>query len=360
MNSRIEDVKTEKLYKESGGIQRERISFKVMDTLPVIPTYIRAVVKSGIMGVKALTCDMDKIESDDGRLLRKEIADYRIKHIPLKQDTDINMKFKLNVTNNTMKSLDVFSGSIEPNGYFMPNLPIVRLSPKSYLKIDNIYVTEGISYNNDPAYTNCSAYEYKTLDYVPILYLTSNGLMYTKHCYYSDIANSMEEVFNKKILAIDPEYDNSMGAYDPDCYDIILDKVPKFYTGHESNIRHVYLSFDTFGTINAYEMVNKSIGKIVENLFNIKTAIESEDKLKVNIKTGKTFSLTIKQDMIWTAELVLQYIAEIAPHITARYKQSGHSNSEFTIHILHPEGLDIMNRILKDTIDIFENLRKSF
>jgi hypothetical protein len=171
----------------------------------------------------------------------------------------------------------------------------------------------------------------------------------------------MYSFIGKKILIKDKNYDESLAAYQEDEYDLIFDNENyKFHTGHEANIKNVQLSFETFGTIDATEMVYKSLSAIQDILSVILKAIKDEDKLKVNISRGKEFSITVKDDHAVTANMIQQYISEMAPDVTCKINSPIHSDREFTFSVIHDQGEEILSRAINDLITVFENLKKGF
>ncbi len=337
MDSRINDIVVSDVYKASGIIQRQKISFKIRDTIPAIANYIRRAVKSGLLGVKILTCEIEDIESNDDFLLRIELRNYRIRHIPILQDTPDDTIFSIDVSNDTDNYHLVTSNDIQCNikKPFMINLPILMLSPRSYLRVNNIHITTGIGYDNDPAFSVCDGYEYNVIDYIPVNYLDKVGTMIIKFIHYADVATNTDELIGKKILIIDPEYKEDLESYEAECYDIIIMEPITFYTSYGANIRELMLSFTTFGTIDARELIIKSCHAIRDVIKELRSAIRDNDITKINITKGKIYSVKAKGMNIMLAELVLQYIGLTEPTITVNYTDTIHSNTEFCGNIFN-------------------------
>lgn len=122
------------------------------------------------LDIKILTVHMSDIFVDDKYLLTDLIKD-RIELLSINQNIPDNLKFQLNVTNDTLNIMNIMSSDLIPNdgssnnNYFNTNIKICELNSNKTIVINNIKVNTNNGIFNSKYELACIEYEVINTDF---------------------------------------------------------------------------------------------------------------------------------------------------------------------------------------------------
>lgn len=132
------------------NLVQEKIDFEIINSNEALVNGIRRCLL-GEFNVKYLHVDISDIISNDDSVLTNKLQ-QRIAGIPINQDININTKFNLNVSNDTLKKMPVYSKDItgKDKNIFNNTIVLHSLNINKHLIINNIIIKEAINGNVSP------------------------------------------------------------------------------------------------------------------------------------------------------------------------------------------------------------------
>lgn len=369
MNTKILNVKIESTYRpQKSTLNRQKISFELVNSQPSMFAAIRRVVCGCLFKCKRLSCSAENIKSDDPYVIPPEIVEYKIPLIPIIQDIQHDTTFSIEVKNTTNEKIIVKSGEL--GNICDPNLHITALNPGRSLSIKNIHIVENDLIFGGPGCTVVGRYEAECLDHVVVNYLEpSNVYMYVKRIHHKKLdPTDALYWFKKRVLILgDP---NNIGTnpigYNPDNYDKIIpitdieeevsiDKI--FSNSLYDKQRHFYLSFYTYGTLDAREIIIRSLTFLKKSFETFYDALKNNIQfiLQVDESNPKYKKFIFKDAHELFLELLFQHLIQDTT-INCRYIKSHYSRSEFTFEIAGPDGILIMLDAIEGFTNTFNRL----
>lgn len=128
------------------------LQFQLLNSNEAFANAIRIVFNDELL-IKYLDLSVFDIHTDDKYLLPDNIVE-RIALIPLNQNIDSNITYKINITNNTndiikIYTKDIISTSKSNTLHFNPNILLCTLRPNKHLYINNIKINSDYGFNNN-------------------------------------------------------------------------------------------------------------------------------------------------------------------------------------------------------------------
>jgi len=362
MDTEIINIEVKELIKMPDTLlTQEKISFELINTLPGIAAGIRAIIKSSLIPVKALSCKLTDIQTSDGFNISYEIRDVRIRLIPVLQSIPIDFTTYLDVKNDTNQIMNVYSGHIAGLGgkYADNNAPICTLRPHTYMHIPNITVEEGTGYYNSPGFSLVGANSFECLDFPKIIYMDKFGYHFTRRISADDLVRlsgdeNNRNWFGKKILVIDPEYDEKYKSYNPENFDIIVPGPVELQKGFNCNPSHYHLSFNTYGTLPAMDILSRTFRFLVDEYTRINSGITTNDMKVTTRHVDNVYNIIIRSTHKLFAEILMQYI--VRSGFTCSYLSPTYSKTEVTFRIDHPESQKIVTDAVSTLIQTFTRI----
>jgi hypothetical protein len=168
---------------------RHKVSFELHETNVELANSIRKCIIDELK-IKSMTFDESDLSSDD-RYILSDFIRKNIENIPINQDIEYFTAYKQNISislyklNTTTDIINIYSHDIVINkisqdgkitkqlrveDYFAPNVVIISLHPGKYVKVSNIKITDGFTYENAGKFASVANIEYDILDVVPLQY----------------------------------------------------------------------------------------------------------------------------------------------------------------------------------------------
>lgn len=144
------------------------LEFQLINSNEAFANAIRTVFNDELL-IKYLDVSIFNINTDDKYILPDNIIE-RIASIPLLQNTNINKKYKLQITNNSNDIIKVYSKELKTLDNsksidFNPNILICTLKPNKYLSINNITINQDYGFNNNIFSLGSFSYEIINTDF---------------------------------------------------------------------------------------------------------------------------------------------------------------------------------------------------
>lgn len=283
------------------------LEFQLINSNEAFANAIRIIFNDELL-VKYLDVSIFNINTNDKYILPDNILE-RIALIPLKQNTNINKKYKINVTNNTNDIIKVYSKEIQSldsakTQDFNPNILICTLKPNKYLSINNITINENYGFQNHIFSLGSFHYEIINTDF-KTLSLNTNS------------SDFQLELINNGNIELD-------------------DLVNKIYD-------NLYIRLKKIQTdVNAYQLENHSsdISKILTDVFIIKNA-DSNDLYEIH--------LVHEYNNI--GNLLTKYIYDLDNNIELiNYKLEHPLRHKVIINIKHSQYKKLINNAIENII----------
>jgi len=295
------------------------LEFQLINSNEAFANAIRVIFNDELF-VKYLDVSIFNINTDDKYILPDNIIE-RIASIPLLQNTNINKKYKLQITNNTNDIIKIYSKDLKPIDNskvldFNPNILICTLKPNKYLSINNIAINQDYGFNNNIFSLGSFKYEIINTDF--------KSLSLNTNC--TDFQ-----------LELIPNSNISLN----DLVNLIYDNV---------YIRLKKIQND----INTYQLENHStdISKILTDLFIIKSSNSNS--------TDQLYEIHIINEYNTIGNLLTKYIYELDKNIElVNYKLEHPLRHKIVINIKHNQYKKLchtaIDNILKD-LNIFKTM----
>jgi DNA-directed RNA polymerase subunit L len=160
---------------------KHKISFELHDANTELANSIRKCILDELT-IKSMTFNDNDWASDDKYIL-SDFLKTNLEHIPINQDQNYDSiviyLYKINTTDDTINiySHDLVMEKHDKNGkivvlptsdYLAPNIAIIKLQSGKYIKISNIKIITGLTYENAGKFAAVSATEYEILDVIPL------------------------------------------------------------------------------------------------------------------------------------------------------------------------------------------------
>lgn len=295
------------------------LEFQLINSNEAFANAIRVIFNDELF-VKYLDVSIFNINTDDKYILPDNIIE-RIASIPLLQNTNINKKYKLQITNNTNDIIKIYSKDLKSIDNskvsdFNPNILICTLKPNKYLSINNIVINQDYGFNNNIFSLGSFKYEIINTDF--------------------------------KSLSLNTN-----------CTDFQLELIPN---GNISLNDLVNLIYDNLyirlkkiqNDINTYQLENHStdISKILTDLFIIKSSNSNS--------TDQLYEIHIINEYNNIGNLLTKYIYELDKNIElVNYKLEHPLRHKVVINIKHNQYKKLchsaIENILKD-LNIFKTM----
>lgn len=292
------------------------LQFQLLDSNEAFANAIRVVFNDELL-VKYLDGSIFEINTNDKYLLPDNILE-RIALIPLKQNTNINKKYKINITNNTTDIIKVYSKEIKSLDSstsidFNPNILLCTLRPNKHLIINNIKINEDHGFQNHIFSLGSFQYEIINTDF-KTLSLNTNS------------SDFQLELINNGNIELD-------------------DLVNKIYDNLYVRLKKIQTD------INAYQLENHSsdISKILTDVFIIKNA-DSNDLYEIH--------LVHEYNNI--GNLLTKYIYDLDNNIELiNYKLEHPLRHKVIINIKHSQYKKLINNAIENIIKDLNTFKDS-
>ena len=149
-------------------LPHSQLSFKIKNTKSSLVNAIRRCMSDELL-VKALTTDMSNIQTND-KFVLNDLIQSRLQLIPLLQSINKDIKFSLNIHNNTTQNMSVKTNLLintdtkDKKIYFNQNIKLCNLKPNTYLNISDIYVNKDYGLTNNMYNIGRASYEVIDID----------------------------------------------------------------------------------------------------------------------------------------------------------------------------------------------------
>ncbi len=148
------------------NLNKQSVSFDIIDANEAFANAIRRVYNDEIL-VKCLDINVHNLITNDKYILSDNIKE-RINLISLNQNIDKEVKFNLNISNNTNDIINIYTRDItnknknDKNIYFNLNIQICSLKPNRFINISDIYINKDYGFNN--AIYSLGSWKYKAIN----------------------------------------------------------------------------------------------------------------------------------------------------------------------------------------------------
>lgn len=292
------------------------LQFQLLDSNEAFANAIRIVFNDELM-VKYLDGSIFEINTNDKYLLPDNILE-RLALIPLKQNTNINKKYKININNNTNDIIKVYSKEIKSidssnSQDFNPNILLCTLRPNKHLIINNIKINEDYGFQNHIFSLGSFYYEIINTDF-KTLSLNTNS------------SDFQLELINNGNIDLD-------------------DLVNKIYDNLYVRLKKIQ------NDVNAYQLENHSsdISKILTDVFIIKNA-DSNDLYEIH--------LVHEYNNI--GNLLTKYIFDLDNNIELiNYKLEHPLRHKVIINIKHSQYKKLINNAIENIIKDLNTFKDS-
>lgn len=189
--------------------KQHTVHIKLKNTNSGFANMLRKVIR-GELTIYGLKIDWEAVDKNDDYILVDDL-DIQLGSIKLWQ-SDLKepekIKFNLNIKNETIDMMDVYSHDIDDGGLGIipPNIPICKLRPGKYIKLKP-YIVKGISIDNGNVFSAVAGLYYRHEDvpkgYTILNYLPKNFEMgYTTYRNFKDpleILRNAQKTINERI-----------------------------------------------------------------------------------------------------------------------------------------------------------------
>jgi len=146
------------------NLNKQSISFDIIDSNEAFANAIRRVYCDELL-VKCLDINVHNLVTNDKYILSENIKE-RINLIALNQNIDSDIKFNLNVSNNTNDIINIYTRDIvnkdDQKKYFNTNMQICSLRPNRFINISEIYINKDYGFNN--SIYSLGSFKYKAIN----------------------------------------------------------------------------------------------------------------------------------------------------------------------------------------------------
>ena len=276
--------------------KRYNIKIVIRNTYSAFANEIRRIVIDELC-VYYLETHQYNVKTNDEHLITIRMM-QNLKMVPINQDVNNSLVLKLNVTNNTADIMTVYSSNItneHKNLYINGKIPLCKLQPGRYLKIDPIKISSCTNFEDGSGGNLIANVKYKTLTESKSNNLnttfTDFELEFTTlgNIYPDRIFNMIKEVFMRKINL----FDEFIKSYN---------NQPVFSDDDENSIK--------------------------------KSSSELGDNIIINFKHGYHIGKVIAQQCY-----VLD--ADNVPFVICKLGNS--SSDDFTLVLTHSDGISLIN-----------------
>jgi DNA-directed RNA polymerase subunit L len=221
-----------------------QLSFKITNTKSSFVNAIRRCISDELL-IKALNTDMPNISTND-KFVLNDLIQSRLQLIPLLQDINKDVKFSLNIHNNTTHTLPVKSDLLINNDtkdkkiYFNKNIKICNLKPNTYLNMSDIYVNEDFGLSNNMYNIGRASYEVVDMDMNTVQSLSTDATNFIFYIYSNgnietvDILLKATNTLKNRLLNIS----NLIENYDSSNDELIINKTDKLLSYFIKNEYH--------------------------------------------------------------------------------------------------------------------------
>jgi len=247
-------------------LQPYRFTFELHGVNVAIANAIRRVILSELPAVR-LMFDAKNFKTTDPFQLVDYIRDTRIGMIPIRQDIDPKTVYRLAVVNDSETPMMVKSGMLEcirgdKRAAFNETFDICRLAAKSSIVIDDITVVRGYGYQNSG---------------------------------FSVAFNAMSIPLDVQMFDEEKSSGVSSSVSDP---------------------RNFRLGFTCNGVMDPKDIVKVAVNEIIARLERISKSIQDVQS------AGDLYTLTVSDETDTTGNIIIKFIADERPDVTATYSVS--------------------------------------
>lgn len=312
-NSKYKDI-IEKNNNLLPVLNKKGLKFQLLNSNEAFANAIRRIFNDELL-IKCLTTNIFNIKTNDKYILHDTIIE-RINSIPINQNIAEDLKFNLNIENNTNEIIKVYSKDIinknnnDKNIYFNPNILVCTLKPNRFLVINNIIINKEYGYNNHIYCLGSFKYEIINTDFSELsLFINSKDF-------------EIELITNANIS--------------------ISDLINLIYDNIYFRLKNIQQS------INDYDLntVSTDINKINHDIFII--------------NNNNIYEIYINNEYHTIANLLTYYIYQLDNNIELiNYKLEHPLRHKIIINLKHPQYKKLCNDAINNIINDFDKLKKS-